>query len=259
MKSLLSKRLIIVLENPKYSGNVGSVARLVANFALDPIRIIGNPIAFEPDMEWMAYGAEEELAKVRYFEGIEKGKSDIDILIGTGMIHGKDRGKFIIPAEIPAIFEKTVGKIGIAFGREDRGLSRNLIDHCDYMVDFQLPGKQPSMNLSHSVGYLLGVICNSNRESVNEEKIPAIEKNHFYSYSKKIFDLLEMNDFHGSENLAVKRFKSILDSKTMQKGDLDFFIKSSDRLKIKSNGLKRLIFKLFMSFDYPDCNLNFRD
>ncbi|MCK6381680.1 MAG: hypothetical protein L6Q54_10615 [Leptospiraceae bacterium] len=196
----------------------------MANFGLSPIRIIGGMRNLEPDMEWMAYRAEEELNKILYFEKIEDAKKDLSILVGTGMIHGKDRGRFIDLKELSNLTKK-YGEVGILFGREDKGLSRKSIDNCDFMVDFDLPGNQPSMNLSHSVAYTLGAIYNSSENSLAGKNIPNLNKNHFYSFSKEIFELLDMNNFHGSEDLAVKRFKSILDSRPLRKGDLDFLYK----------------------------------
>ncbi|MCC6275423.1 MAG: RNA methyltransferase [Leptospiraceae bacterium] len=216
---------VVMLENPKYSGNIGSVARLNANFGLSPIRIVGTPTEFKFDMEWMAYGAEEELSKISYFEKIEDARKDLTVLIGTGMIHGKDRGQFIGLEKLSGVIAKNSRNAGIVFGREDRGLTRSVIDHCDYMIDFCLPGNQPSMNLSHSVAYVLGALYNSIDDSDAQKIFPSIDKNHFYALSKEVFGLLDMNDFHGSENLALKRLKSILDTRPLEKGDLDFLYK----------------------------------
>ncbi|MCE9499456.1 MAG: hypothetical protein K8R21_02990 [Leptospira sp.] len=224
MNTALLDRIKICLENPKYAGNIGMVCRLISNFSLSPLRVLGEPRELAFDIEWMAYNAEDELKKIEYVNSSSEMKSDLSILIGTGMVHGKDRGRFIHITEIPGVLRTVTGKIGIVFGREDSGLTRNTIDFCDYMVDFQLRGKQSSMNLSNSVAYLMSIIYNSAQPGSGMET--PVENNigteHFYNYAKKIFEKLGMNEYHGMENLAVKRLRYIIDSRPLSKGDLDF-------------------------------------
>ena len=46
-------------------------------------------------------------------------------------------------------------KIGIVFGREDRGLSNDELSMCDYLVNIPVPGEQKVLNISHAVAILL--------------------------------------------------------------------------------------------------------
>ena len=139
------------------------VCRLIANFDLPPLRIIGERRELHFEMEWMAYNSNEELSKIEYFNSAKESREDLDLVIGTAMIQGKDRVGFIslgsLPEKIKIHSDK---KIGIVFGREDRGLSNAMIDHCDYMLDFELSERQPSMNLSQSVSFVLGSIHGKN-------------------------------------------------------------------------------------------------
>ena len=125
-------------------------------------------------------------------------------------------------------------KVGIVFGREDRGLSNEMIDVCDYLIDFELPGIQPSMNLSQSVSFVLGNIYSHLPKEENFSKSQSnFPKEHFYQYVKDVFDLIEMNQFHGRENLAIKRFKKIIDSSSITKEDLHFLYKIFQKIEFK--------------------------
>jgi tRNA C32,U32 (ribose-2'-O)-methylase TrmJ len=75
------KNLYILLENPKYAGNIGMVCRLIANFDLPPLRIIGEQKELHFEMEWMAYNSKEELDKIQYFSGQKESRKDLDLFL----------------------------------------------------------------------------------------------------------------------------------------------------------------------------------
>ncbi len=228
------KNIFILLENPKYAGNIGMVCRLIANFDLPPMRIIGEKKELHFEMEWMAYNSKEELTKIEYFQNPKESREDLDLLIGTAMIQGKDRVGFIPLASLPEKIQSYADKkIGIVFGREDRGLSNAMIDICDYMIDFELSDRQPSMNLSQSVSFVLGCIHSRNSSGGELLKTESLDRGNFYKYAKDIFELIEMNQFHGRENLAIKRFKKIIDSSSITREDLNFLYKLFQKIEFK--------------------------
>ena len=200
------------------------IARLVSNFALPPIRILGEKTKMEFEMEWMASHAEEELEKIQYYPDINSAAIDLELLIGTSMIQGKDRGQFLEPGEPFRSKLCSVENPGIIFGREDRGLSRTAIDACDFMLDFCLPGNQKSMNLSHSVSYVLGLLAGgSYQNQIKQEENLHTDK--MYEIISSGLEKLGVNSFHGMENLAIKRIKKILENGMDGKGDRDFIFK----------------------------------
>lgn len=228
------KNLFILLENPKYAGNIGMVCRLIANFDLPPLRIIGEKKDLHFEMEWMAYNSKEELDKIQYFPNQKESRKDLDLLIGTAMIQGKDRVGFIPLSSLREKIESHLDKkIGIVFGREDRGLSNRMIDECDFLVDFELSDRQPSMNLSQSVSFVLGIIQSKKESTVDSIKPESFDKSNFYKYVKDVFELIEMNQFHGRENLAIKRFQKIIDSSSISREDLNFLYKLFQKIELK--------------------------
>ncbi|MCB1192599.1 MAG: RNA methyltransferase [Leptospiraceae bacterium] len=232
-------RVVILLENPKYPGNVGMVCRLIANFDLPPLRIIGEKMEQSYEMEWMAHNSQSELDQIEYHSTIENATLDIGVLFGTSMIYSRDRGPFFLLSDLPKMYSNANQKIGIIFGREDTGLSKKVINHCNYMLDFKLSSRQPSMNLANSVAFVMSTLHNfSVQYSETKDNFPVVEKNHFYNYSKKIFEILKMNNYHGTKDMPAKRLKTILDQRRLTKGDINFlytFLKNIERLK-NNNG-----------------------
>lgn len=238
---------IIILNRPKYMGNVGMVCRLISNFGLEPLRILGSPFERSLEMKWMAHGAEEELERITFFENFWDCIKDLELVIGTGVIHGRDRAKFI---NFPTLKEKIKNKrFGIIFGREDTGIQKGVSELCDFMIDFSLTGKQKSMNLAQAVAYFLGKISIDIEHIETIQEIPNkeqyfenkdinfsknnVQKTYFLSYAQKIFGILGMNNFHGSENLATKRFKNILRFSELTQGDINFLFKMFKSIETK--------------------------
>lgn len=219
-------RIVIILEQPKYTGNIGMICRLNANFCLPPLRIIGEMPKIDQQMQWMAHNSHDEFAKIQTFVNIEQASIDLNYVIGTGMIKGRDRGPYLKLSQLPSFLQQnTPEKIGIVFGREDSGLKANTVTYCDYLIHFELPGYQPSMNLSHSVAYVLSILHNYPLQVQHRKQANPQDKKHFYDYAERVFAMLGMTEFHDKKNLAVKRLKSILDTRPIHSGDLGFLYK----------------------------------
>lgn len=228
---------IIVLENPKYAGNIGMICRLIANFSLPPLRIIGSPREIEIEMEWMAYHSKQELNAITYYSTAQECFSDLDLVVGTGMIHGGNRSQFLSLSSLPEILSGK--KFGFVFGREDRGISKETLIFCEYMVDFNLPGYQKSMNLSHSVSYCISAFHEYRLQNKTLEATPNPKHtSHFYDYSRRIFHLLGMDKYHDRENLPVRRLKTILEKANLSSGDIDFLYKIFTNFEKKLNSTK---------------------
>jgi tRNA/rRNA methyltransferase len=228
---------IIILENPKYAGNVGMICRLIGNFGLDPLRICQKQEAKGIEIEWMAYEAKEEIAKIQRFSTIEECLDDVEILIGTSMFAESGGKKRASIQDIPNLIEGK--KYALLFGREDNGLSRKTKELCDFLVDFQVPGYQKSMNLSHSVAYFLSFLYNSLENPIRKVEPLQRDKQKLYKKAKNVFEILGMNEFHQNEHLATKRFQNIVERANPTNGDVDFLFKFFREIERLNNTNKK--------------------
>lgn len=226
----------ILLENPKYAGNIGMICRLISNFSLPPLRIVGNPISLEYEMEWMAHNASEEISRILYFDDLKSAYTDLSYLIGTKMGYSKNAEPYITISELSELYHSKNQSIGILFGREDSGLSLNSVDQCQFMMDFHLPGKQKSMNLSHAVTFIISGLFHHIHSSPIKNIAGVAQKDKFFEYTNSLFDQFELNNYMDREGLANKRFRTILDSRPLSKGDIDFLYKIFKTLQ-KNNSL----------------------
>lgn len=153
----------VILVEPLYSGNVGSVARVMKNFGFSELVLI-SPCELDMKARVMAVHAYDiiENAKIEFsFRDSVRGSN---IIVGmTGNPGKTDNKHFRLPAVFPRrLKEKLTGKggvISLVFGREDRGLANEELEMCDIIVNIPTSPDYPSMNLSHAVSVVLYELC----------------------------------------------------------------------------------------------------
>lgn len=151
--------LRIVLIEPIYSGNVGSVARVTKNFGFNELVLV-NPCELDMNTRLMSMHAYDIIENARTVASLEEAVTGSNIVIGMTGIPGKTDNKHVrMPVITPEkLREKLTGKNGtvsLLFGREDDGLRNDELGSCDIMVNIPTSPAYPSMNLSHAVAVIL--------------------------------------------------------------------------------------------------------
>ncbi|MCZ7392471.1 MAG: RNA methyltransferase [Candidatus Methanoperedens sp.] len=149
----------IVLVEPIYSGNIGSVARVMKNFGFHELVLL-NPCELDMPARVMSLHAYDIIENARIEFSLKDALAGSNILVGMTGIPGKTDNKHMrMPALSPrALKEKLTGKSGIVslvFGREDHGLRNEELELCDIIVNIPTSREYPSMNLSHAVAVVL--------------------------------------------------------------------------------------------------------
>jgi tRNA/rRNA methyltransferase len=144
--------LIVVLVKPLYQGNVGAVARAMANFDLKDLVIVGD-FKIEEEARCRAKHANHVLDNVKFYNSFDDLRVDFDLLIGTTGIIGTD---YNLPRSPLTLSEAVVeckdlsGRIGLVFGSEDSGLSNIDLLSCDFTIHIPSSSAYPVLNLSHA-------------------------------------------------------------------------------------------------------------
>ncbi len=149
----------IVLVNPLYSGNVGSVARVMKNFGFDELVLL-NPCELDSAARIMSVHAYDIIENARIEFSLKDAVYGSNIIVGMTGVPGKtDREHVRTPALTPGkLREKLAGKSGMVsllFGKEDEGLLNEELRMCDIIVNIPTSEVYPSMNLSHAVAVIL--------------------------------------------------------------------------------------------------------
>lgn len=182
-------RLIIVLVEPAGAINLGSIARLCANFDVDELRLV-KPACRpnDPEAQKMAIKGKPFLENSKEFTSLIEALEDCRQVVATcGRI---DHGN--IPLEttdsaLPWLLNSSVsGAIAIVFGREDRGLTNEELQLANKVITLNSSTNYPSLNLSHAVGIVLHEL------KKNELKRTKLLSNnsHIYASPKQLNDFI---------------------------------------------------------------------
>lgn len=150
--------LTVVLVEPRYGGNVGSVARVAKNFGLRDVALVDPPV-LGGEARQFAAGAADVLANARVLNDLSL-LDDHDLVVGTSGVRAEgdknhNRVPLHTPAELAGKLEGTSGDVALVFGREDTGLRNEELDRCDLFVSIPTSEEYPVMNLSHAVAVVL--------------------------------------------------------------------------------------------------------
>lgn len=145
--------IVVILVQPKFSGNIGSVARAMSNFGLDELVLV-NPCELGDDAFKFSKHGRFVLEKARAVKTLEEAIGGLDIVVGTTGRPTESEKKFlrepITPRELVKHLYGKSGRVGILFGREDYGLYNEELKHCDVLVTIPTHEINPIMNLSHA-------------------------------------------------------------------------------------------------------------
>ena len=144
----------IVLAEPLYAGNIGSVSRVMGNTGFRELRLV-NPREYRNDEGFsMACNSPDILLAAREFPSVEEAVKGSHILLGTTRRVGKRREPhFTLSEVVPKILSewRAGSKVSLLFGREDHGLNNEELELCDMLFEIPSHDLNPSLNLSQAV------------------------------------------------------------------------------------------------------------
>ena len=149
----------VVLVEPLYQGNVGSVTRIMKNFGFSDLVLV-NPCKLEGEARAMSSHARDILENARIVSTHEEAIEGANIVIGTTGITGSKiyehiRMPYYVPRELKTKLAGMSGTVAILFGREDQGFNNDELKACDMILTIPTSDIYPIMNLSHAVGIVL--------------------------------------------------------------------------------------------------------
>lgn len=154
-KQMMSPDAItIVLNRPKFPGNIGSVARCAMNMGIGKIIVVGNPELDREEMKTMStHVAAHIVDGIRYFDNLDEAVAEFHYVVGTSGRLGKARGPVVSPREMAQHLQEIAqeNNIALLFGPEDAGLSNDELRFCHLVVRIPTSAQFKSINLSHAV------------------------------------------------------------------------------------------------------------
>jgi len=163
--------LKVVLVEPKGPLNVGSVARLCANFEVHELRIISPKCdLYSLEAKKMALKGQKYLDKCKIFNNLEQAIFDCDLVLAScGRIDKSKESFFESPEDISKWItsKKHINNLAIVFGREDRGLTNEELLMAHKIFNIPSSDNYPSLNLSHAVSIILYELNKSSKRDLH--------------------------------------------------------------------------------------------
>lgn len=151
----------IILVRPRNPDNIGAAARAMANFGLTELALVN---AFASDWKeavriWKdeasvsAIGAMDVVNSARLCASIPEAAEGCDLLLGTSSLHflNPERDVLLLKDAASYAAGRGAGKVGVLFGAEKTGLTREDLSFCGAVATIPTLPAQPSMNLGQAV------------------------------------------------------------------------------------------------------------
>lgn len=148
----------VVLVEPKVEGNVGAIARSMANFGFEDL-ILVNP----PPLHDEAYRRAKHGRRILEAAGtsgtMEESLQTADLVVGTTGIPTQSEKSFrrqaLMPWELASKMMDVKGRVALLFGREDYGLYDKELDRVDLLVNIPCDPQYAVLNVSHAAVIIL--------------------------------------------------------------------------------------------------------
>jgi tRNA/rRNA methyltransferase len=146
----------ILLVDPSLPENIGAAARAMKNMGFASLRIVytsGTEKHLCDTARRMSAGAEDILETARAMGSLREAVADLNLVVGTTARHGKGRHPILEPRTLPdrlGDYPEDM-RLGIVFGREDRGLSNPELDLCNLLLTIPVSSSHSSLNLAQAV------------------------------------------------------------------------------------------------------------
>jgi len=193
----------IVLVGPKFEGNIGAIARSMANFDLDELYLI-DPCDIGDDAYRRAKHGSHILDDAKTVGTLADAVEGCFLVVGTsGIVTKGEKNYARVPISVSEFADRLNDydeKVAILFGREDIGLLQDELARCDLLITIPAGDSYPILNLSHAATVVMYEIS----QAVMSEPTPADteEKEQIFSFFDELLDSIDYPE-QRKENTSV--------------------------------------------------------
>ena len=201
---LFKSNIYIVFVECETPGNIGFLARTMANFGLKNLVLI-NPPTLTPEAYYQATHGKYIVENALVYPSLDEfyQSKRIDFKIASTGVAGGSYNLSRIPIRPEKLSESMNinNKIAILFGREGDGLTNEEIEKCDICVSIPTDPTYPILNISHAAAIIFYELFKNKHEYAVEglEESTLLEKEY----------LIKDIPSHKKKN-GLKTFKNII-------------------------------------------------
>jgi TrmH family RNA methyltransferase len=146
-------RVTVVLVEPTDPVNIGGVIRAMANCGFLQLRLV-RPVGFDAwHVVGVAHYTQHIIEATRQFQTLHEAVADLQFVIGlTGRHHRVARNALPLSTAIDQVTTSARAglQVGLVMGREDWGLSNEMLDACHAVTTIPTNPAYPSLNLAQA-------------------------------------------------------------------------------------------------------------
>lgn len=191
--------LRIVLVRPRYSGNIGAIARAMGNFGMGSLVLVNPAPIQHRQAEMMAVHAREILDTMQVHTSLRAAVADCGLVIGTTRRPGLYREhavslRTLAPSLVAAT---TTNQVALVFGPEDSGLSNEDLRSCQQLLTIPTDSTYTSLNVAQAVVLCCSEIflATQNKEELLPPPLAVVERQEVM-YEKLKQALLQIGFLH---------------------------------------------------------------
>ncbi|GMG87384.1 tRNA (cytosine(32)/uridine(32)-2'-O)-methyltransferase TrmJ [Biformimicrobium ophioploci] len=146
----------IVLVNTAHPGNIGGAARALKNMGLVQLYLVAPREFPAANAVWRASNAADLLDTAVVVDTLEEAVADCGLVVATSARERRIPWPLLTPRQCGerAVAEAAEHPVAIVFGREDRGLTNEELQRCNYHVHIPSNPEYSSLNLATAVQVL---------------------------------------------------------------------------------------------------------
>lgn len=205
--------IYVVFVECETPGNIGFLARTMANFGLKNLVLI-NPPKLTPEAFYQATHGKYIVENALTYPSLDEfyQSKRIDFKIASTGVAGGSYNLSRIPLKPEQLSESINinNKIALLFGREGDGLSNKEIDDCDICVSIPTDPTYPILNISHAAAIIFYELFKNKHEYAVEglEESSSLEKEYLIKDMTDLINTLDIPE-HKKKN-GLKTFKNII-------------------------------------------------
>jgi len=178
----------VVLVEPKYSMNIGSVARILYCFDIKDLILVRPQceVINSDSRKYSLFAKEEVLERAKLINNLEELKNPKASLFAfTRRLGKKHRANNLVIDELYNILKEKNTTNYLVFGGEASGLSNKDIELCDYIVNIDLV--KQSLSLPTAVSLVLYDLCGSLKKDTKPKNIANIKAKTIFLEKLKVY------------------------------------------------------------------------
>ena len=204
MQTLAQIRVVLV--EPTHPGNIGAVARAMANMGVSELALV-RPHEFpSAKATARAVSATAQLENAIVADDLDHAIGDCSLIIGASARLRAIQWPQLLPQEAmrKAAAHAQQSRVALLFGRESRGLTNAELERCHYLVRIPVDENCPSLNLAAAVMVLLYELRGAAQafetdpaaqiQPPDERPASAEEMRYFYAHLRQLLDALDFAD-----------------------------------------------------------------